>query len=136
MRVYSRFLVLLLALISFDQLFKAVFSKNDICNKNLAWSIPIFPGVFYFLWLIIFFLLLYFFLKSKDNFERMALTFVFAGAISNMADRVTSGCVLDFIKLKFFPVFNFADIYITIGILLLLIIQILNPKHQILNKLK
>jgi lipoprotein signal peptidase len=38
-----------------------------------------------------------------------------SGAISNIIDRLYFGCVTDFIDLRFWPVFNLADIYITIG---------------------
>ncbi|MDQ1283804.1 MAG: signal peptidase [Patescibacteria group bacterium] len=38
-----------------------------------------------------------------------------SGAISNIIDRVLYGCVIDFIDLHFWPVFNLADAFITIG---------------------
>jgi len=102
---------------------------NFACNRNIAWSIPVAPGIFYFLWITIFLLLIYFFLKSKHQLERTALILILSGAISNLADRIARGCVVDFIDLKFWPAFNLADIYITIGVMALLIIKILNPKH-------
>lgn len=43
------------------------------------------------------------------------LVLILAGGISNLVDRIHSSCVIDFIDLKFWPVFNLADIYITIG---------------------
>lgn len=126
-RLQLFFLFILLA--ALDQFLKILFLKNSVCNKNIAWSIPIAPGAFYFFWLIIFLFLICYFLKSKNHFEKMVLIFIFAGAISNIIDRILRGCVVDFIDLKFWPVFNLADIYITMGIILLLIKQILNPKH-------
>jgi lipoprotein signal peptidase len=44
---------------------------------------------------------------------------ILSGALSNMIDRVLHSCVIDFIDLHFWPVFNLADIYITIGAALL-----------------
>ncbi|EKE21105.1 MAG: hypothetical protein ACD_7C00351G0001, partial [uncultured bacterium] len=35
-------------------------------------------------------------------------------------DRYNYGCVIDFIDLKFFPVFNLADIFITIGAIIII----------------
>jgi len=121
MKNYFRFLFLFLFLVSIDRILKFIFLENSVCNKNLAWSIPAAPGVFYFFWLIIFFFLIYYFLKSQDHFERTALAFVLSGAVSNLADRLIRGCVIDFIDLKFWPVFNLADIYITIGVVMLII---------------
>jgi len=115
---------LFVLLIASDQLLKLLFSEKSVCNKNLAWGIPIAPGVFYFFWLIIFFLLIYHFLKSENIFNKIALTFILSGAVSNLADRIIHGCVIDFIDLKFWPVFNLADIYITMGISLLVVIYI------------
>jgi len=61
------------------------------------------------------------------------LILIFSGALSNLIDRLHYGCIVDFIDLKFWPVFNLADAFITIGGIMI-IIKILNPKHQISNK--
>ena len=52
-----------------------------------------------------------------------SLAMIFAGALANAADRIFYGYVIDFIKLDFinFPIFNIADIAITIGAVLLMI---------------
>jgi signal peptidase II len=44
-----------------------------------------------------------------------------AGALGNLADRVLRGYVVDFIRVPHWPVFNLADIWITIGIGLILL---------------
>ena len=40
---------------------------------------------------------------------------ILSGAVSNLIDRLRFSCVIDFIDLKFWPVFNLADTFITIG---------------------
>ena len=117
-----RLVSLFIFLIALDQFSKLIFIEESNCNKNIAWSIPLAPGFFYLFWITIFLILIYSFLKSQNHFEKIALTFVLSGAISNMVDRVTRGCVIDFIDLKIWPVFNPADIYITIGVVLLIMI--------------
>lgn len=42
------------------------------------------------------------------------------GAIGNLIDRISSGAVIDFIKLPAWPAFNVADMSITFGVLVLL----------------
>lgn len=54
---------------------------------------------------------------------QVGLGLVLAGAIGNMTDRVIWGRVVDYVYLQFinFPVFNFADVCIDAGVILLLI---------------
>lgn len=44
------------------------------------------------------------------------------GAIGNLIDRVARGSVIDFIKLPHWPAFNFADISITFGVIVLVLV--------------
>lgn len=44
---------------------------------------------------------------------------VLGGAVGNLIDRVRVGCVIDFIDLRFWPVFNLADAAITVGAIVL-----------------
>lgn len=61
--------------------------------------------------------------KPQDKLLCISLSMIFAGALGNGIDRVTLGFVVDFIKTTFinFPVFNIADIGITVGVALLAI---------------
>lgn len=47
---------------------------------------------------------------------------IVAGIISNLIDRIFRGFVIDFIDLKFWPVFNLADSCIVIGVIWLCIV--------------
>ena len=68
---------------------------------------------------------IYILLKSRDILEKWALLLIISGAISNILDRTLNNYVLDFIYLHYkdfyWPAFNFADIYITFGIMMILI---------------
>ena len=62
-------------------------------------------------------------LKLKiENYKplQIAIIFIAAGAISNIIDRFIHGCIIDFIDLKIWPVFNLADIFITFGVIFFL----------------
>jgi signal peptidase II len=54
------------------------------------------------------------------------LILLFFGILGNFIDRVFYGFVRDFIYVKFFSVFNLADIYITISIVYLLLFFLCN----------
>lgn len=71
------------------------------------------------------------FLTSK--MEKICLGIIMAGTVSNLIDRIFLGGVRDFIYLKFinFPIFNVADMCITIGMVLLCIVIIFKkPKKE------
>jgi signal peptidase II len=53
--------------------------------------------------------------------EHAGFAMIMAGAIGNAMDRLTSGHVVDFIHIHFWPVFNLADILIVVGVGLLLL---------------
>ena len=51
--------------------------------------------------------------------ERLSLYLILAGTLGNLTDRLMFGYVVDFIDLRVWPVFNFADSFITIGAVIL-----------------
>jgi signal peptidase II len=59
-----------------------------------------------------------------------ALGLQMGGAIGNLIDRVSTGYVVDFIDLTFWPVFNIADSAIVVGVALLAYLIALKPSGQ------
>ena len=59
----------------------------------------------------------------KGRLGYTAVSFIAGGALGNFIDRVRLGYVIDMFQLKFieFPVFNFADLCITAGAVLFII---------------
>jgi signal peptidase II len=128
MKLLTKLFFLFVALVALDQITKYIASPS-LCNKNLAWNLPLSSGVFYFVWLIIVTALIYALVRTTSLQQKMFLTLILTGAISNILDRVFFGCVRDYIDLKFWPVFNLGDIYITIGIMLLLL-NLINTSRE------
>ncbi|MBS3135242.1 signal peptidase II [Candidatus Woesearchaeota archaeon] len=62
------------------------------------------------------------FFYIKDKKLKLPLTFLIAGILGNLIDRIFFGYVRDFINLKFWPVFNLADSYNVIGVIILIVI--------------
>ena len=62
--------------------------------------------------------------KNLSSYESLALTLILSGGAGNLIDRIFIGHVVDFIHVFYqeysFYVFNFADSYITIGVMLYL----------------
>ena len=128
---------IILAVIAIDQLMKFF-----LTNKN----VDIIPGILTFRYLknygvafgfgknintpVIFINLtlvaLILILLVKIDFEKkicIPLFMIVGGAISNCIDRIFRGFIVDFFYVRFFkfPVFNVADIFITVGILSLML---------------
>lgn len=70
--------------------------------------------------------------KPKDKLLCASLAMMAAGALGNAVDRVMYGYVVDFIKTEFmdFPVFNIADIAITLGAALIVISIFIEEKKD------
>ncbi|MFP3389693.1 signal peptidase II [Brevibacillus sp. SIMBA_040] len=69
---------------------------------------------------------------KKQPRASLALSLVLGGAIGNFIDRATTGQVVDFLDftLIHFPIFNVADMAITIGVGLLLLDVLLDGKKK------
>ncbi len=64
---------------------------------------------------------------------RLLIVFIMAGSIGNIIDRLGYGFVTDFLNFQFidFPVFNVADIYITVSEVILLILVLFVYKDEV-----
>ena len=149
-------IIFLIALLIADQVSKLLVLKN----LSLGQSISLFPyfdltlvfntGVAFSLfseggnlgrWILVFLVLLvilylaYVLLKETlNNFESLSLLLILSGGIGNLIDRTFRGHVIDFIHIYYenysFYVFNFADTYITIGVIIYLIGMIDQYKNK------
>ncbi len=82
--------------------------------------------------MLVVFLIIYLFLNSSDAIEKMGLFIIICGAMANIFDRLINGYVIDFIYFHinqfYWPAFNFADIYISIGIIMILFNMLIKIK--------
>ena len=75
--------------------------------------------------LLVVFFIIYLLLNAHDYLEYWGLFIIICGAIANIIDRFVNGYVIDFIYFHinqyYWPAFNFADIYISVGIIVILL---------------
>lgn len=97
-------------------------------NTGAAWSIFASRTIFVVIisFIIISGLIMYLYKNSpKNRLEKVAYALILGGALGNFFNRIVCGYVIDFIDVKIFkydyPIFNFADTFIVIGVLLLII---------------
>ncbi len=102
--------------------FKLIYVKNTGAAFGILQnsSLPLF-----FIGMIIIGFILYHLEKiPNDKFHNIILGLVLGGAIGNLIDRIALGYVRDFISISIWPVFNIADIAVSIGILIWIINEI------------
>ena len=70
--------------------------------------------------------------KKSNLFEKAAYVFIISGAVGNMIDRLTRGYVVDMIDFRgiWSFVFNIADVYINLGVILLLLDLLLKRRKD------
>jgi signal peptidase II len=67
-------------------------------------------------------LLAYFARHAGQPAQWLPMGLLLGGAVGNVVDRVRDGAVTDFVKLPAWPAFNLADVAITVGVVLLLLL--------------
>ena len=127
--VNKNHIFIILILIFFDQITKFYFKNKKFLifnyTENTGAAFSLLEGYTLLLILISLIVIIatvfyYFKLKKSPKYLRLGLLFVFSGTIGNLIDRVSLGYVRDFIDLRVWPIFNFADIYNVTGFLIIL----------------
>ena len=72
--------------------------------------------------------LIWFFFNAGSRGAWLPTGLVLGGALGNLIDRARLGAVTDFIKLPNWPAFNFADVAITVGVVLLVVVAERNAR--------
>ena len=77
--------------------------------------------------------ILFYFLIKVEGLEKISYSFIIGGSLGNLFDRLTLKYVIDFIDISIndfhWFIFNIADIFITIGIIMLISREFL-PKNK------
>lgn len=104
---------------------KGVLSLTHLRNNGAAWSILEGQQWFFVLTtVLVLAVAIWFWLKNlSKNWYAIGLTLIISGALGNFIDRVCQGYVVDMFQLDFinFPIFNVADILLSIGFVVLFI---------------
>lgn len=146
-------LIVILILTIIDQIIKylvvsniSIGSKKIIIDnflkfiyiRNTGAAFGILSGNIIFLIFITVLLIFYIVNEMKKNINNnlslLSFSLILSGALGNLIDRVVRGYVVDYISFTLFnremSVFNLADTYITIGVILLIYIVIKEGKNE------
>lgn len=112
-----------------------VLSWMYLRNTGAAWSIL--EGqmwFFYIITLIVVIVVVYYLQKyaHQSGLLALSLSFILAGSIGNVIDRLRFGYVVDMIRLEFidFPIFNVADMALSVGVALMILYVFLDEKSK------
>lgn len=95
-----------------------------LLNKGIAFGLPIPTILSIVATLAIIFALVHLAYKKgaiNNLHSKLGIGLVILGAISNLLDKIKYQAIIDFITIKFLPIFNLADLYIIIGAWLFII---------------
>lgn len=133
---FKVFTIYFLILLILDQLSKYIFLEKSFFlnsliyinySKNFGSAFSMFSNIWFynFIVIILSFIALIslsynfkYFFKSKLLF--FSFIFAIAGIVGNLVDRIFLGYVQDFIGLKYLFIFNLADIYLNLALILFL----------------
>ena len=124
-----------------EELSSEIFSSKFI-NFELIWNKGIAFGLFslndglayQLISLLIIFIVitLIYFITKSNGFEKLGFILILGGALGNLFDRIFYKAVPDFIDLHInnfhWFIFNIADIFITIGVICLILVEIFFKK--------
>lgn len=99
-----------------------IFSLTHIQNSGAAFGILPNRRLFFLIVTFIVIALIIFYyrqLHPREYFVKVAMGMTLGGALGNLIDRTSTGLVTDFLDFRFWPVFNLADSFITIGFILI-----------------
>jgi len=117
----------------FMPLFGKYIGFRFIENEGMMLGFQIGPKPFFTIFTAIASLIIVIFLfRLEDNQfrTRIALSAILGGAIGNLIDRILYGKVVDFIEIGPWPIFNFADVAVTFGMLVLIIVVFSERKED------
>lgn len=93
-------------------------------NTGIAFSIPLTGVLLQAITPILVLLIVYHYIRNeyhkRSRFLDIWFALVLGGALSHTYERIVYGKVIDFIAVKYFAIFNFADIFISIGFVIIL----------------
>lgn len=131
---------LVIHLMKEQSIIKIIPNFFQICfvrNKGAAFSILENNTLLLILISVGFLIFLNHMIKKEENFTKLSiisLGMIMGGVIGNLFDRIIYRSVIDYLSFKIinydFPIFNLADIFITVGTGLLLLSMLLEKRKE------
>ena len=134
-----------IAIIEFSKKFGDInINVTPFLNLNLIWNDGIAFGLFSFdqkiyynaitLLIILIIMLIFWMITKTKQSEKIAFMMIFGGSLGNVFDRIYYSSVPDFIDIHInnfhWFIFNVADIFISLGVIFLIMFEIFLKKNR------
>ena len=121
---------------SFNIPITSFFNLNLVWNSGIAFGLFSFNEQFYYniltLIIILITLVILFFAIKSSRVEKIGFSMIFGGSLGNIFDRLYYSAVVDFIDFHInnihWFIFNIADIFISLGVIMLITIEFFGRK--------
>lgn len=117
--------------------FSLIYAKNEGVAFSMFWGnkwFIIIISILLILFLIYTIKKEYIEKNENSNFKNITYGILIGGIFGNLFDRIFRGYVIDYIALNLFgysfPIFNLADVFITIGVIFLLVTYLTDKKED------
>ena len=109
-----------------------------IWNEGIAFGLFSFNEKFFYniltILILVIILIIFFMILKSRGFKKYSLLMILAGALGNVYDRIIYNAVPDFIDFHIgnfhWFIFNVADIFITLGVIFMIFIEITDIKRE------
>jgi len=118
---------------------QGIFHITYIENPRTAFGIFKYQTIYFIIAALVSIILLVLIYKKilrRDSYLFIPLVLISGGAIGNFIDRVRMGRVIDFLDFRIWPIFNFADMALVCGMLILLVHFLFYTKDKDKNEEK
>jgi signal peptidase II len=108
-----------------------------IWNEGIAFGLLSFNSRFFYnslsILILVIILIILYMITQSNGLKKYSLILIFSGALGNFYDRIFYQAVPDFIDFHInnfhWFIFNLADIYITLGVLLMIVLEIFDKNN-------
>ncbi|OIP58653.1 MAG: hypothetical protein CO143_01545 [Candidatus Moranbacteria bacterium CG_4_9_14_3_um_filter_45_14] len=88
-----------------------------VCNSGGAFGISLPVWLFILIDSLVVIVMAMVWWKDRNRAFGWPWLLILSGGLGNLLERVLFGCIMDYVRIPFFPMFNIADVALTIGVI-------------------
>ena len=123
---------------SYDLFESKFLNINLVWNEGIAFGLLSFDEMYFYnlltILITILIIIIFFMILKNEGLKKYSLLMILGGALGNLYDRIFFQAVPDFIDFHIgnfhWFIFNVSDIFISLGVLLLIFLELVNNKKE------